>query len=458
MVHGIIQTIIISAVLKNTEALAGGSVAITISEVVGLSTLAFHRATNIYYGQLTRQKNPNVEAMRETTTFKIVSAYGIVILAGVLVLSIGAHNIIGASTNKNQDVVNYGAPYLNFVLLSWALNPFIYSFNYTLNPSGKAHVAMTTSFIGILCNLLFAFLLVSPDIGELGIIGAPIGEAMSKFIQLSLIFAYIFYQKPLWRPKLKFWQIRKWVWFNSLKTGILIWPAEVLYVIFLLILNTIIYNTMPNEGAAITAAVIPILGSFFGLFHYTLATGIRTVLPRYVSSYMGIDQAEQTKLNAQKVLGVVTGINIVFSLIILSAAWWYPLAYSGALKTDLSKEVAKYMLIGGAFYYFLHNTAKAIMYTVRTGGYQLMWSIIDQFPYFAIYLPLIYVLLYYHVFTVSYMFMIVLITTFLHFILCVVLYYKLDWTTKNLVKPVTLEATAQKKAFTKNIFTSDPGL
>ena len=455
MINGIISSIIISTILKNSSALYAQGIASMISEVVGISTLAFHRASNVYYGQLTRQKKPNVEAMQETTTFKIVTAYCIVTLAAILVLSIGAGTLVGAASKNNAKAMSYGGPYLNYILIIWTMTPVIYAINYTLNASGKAHISMSISFVGIVFNLLFAWLLVDPSITpHLGIRGAAIGEALSKFIQLIIIIFYLIKFKPLWTPKLRFWKIRKWMWINGLKTGLFIWPSEVLYTIFILLLSTIIANTAATSTQAsdIGAAVIPILGSFLGLFYYTLATGLRSVLPRYVASYMGLDDVKKTKLNAEKVLGMVTWVNILFSLIILSSAWWYPLAYSGSLTSDLSKNVAKYMLIGCAFSYFFYKTSNAVIYTMRKGGYQLILSMVDQLPYYAVYLPLTFLLLHYKAVNIEYVFLIVPFSTIFQYVISIVLYYQLPWYNKNLVKKVTLSKEEAKNVTEKNIF------
>ncbi len=455
MISGIIQTVILSAVLKDTSALAGGIVAILISEVVGISIQAFDKASNIYYGQFRGDKITHQESIKETTAFKIVMGYCIFVLAIVLVTSIGAKNIISA-TSKDKTVVEYGADYLNFSLIVWATLPLFYSFNFTLLASDKAHVSLLSCLIGVGINLLTVWLLVSPKIGSLGIKGIPIGNAISNFVQIIVLISYILWKKPKWTPKLKFWEIDKFVWRNTLITGIVISLADVIAPVFTILLNLIIYRSLPSnprQATSITVAVIPIFNLFLGIFYYMVSTGLLAVLPRYVGKRLGRSKYDEAKLNSQKILGVATWINIVFSLIILSSAWWYPLVYSGSLKTELSKEVAKYMLIGSAFCYFFYKTASSIVATIRTGSklwYQLLISVGDQIPYYIVYLPLTFVLLYYHCLPIPYVFMVMAFTPVIQYSIAICLYYKLDWT-KNLINKDTFSEEREEKV-EKNVF------
>ena len=433
----VVDVFIISHFLPIT-AVNGAAVGVVGVNLIIFTIFAATGSGSIYYGQMLRQKKVSIEMIKQTTRFRIMGSYVVVVFFLILFFSIGTNRIVGFMVNHNPEATHYGDVYLRYLLLTLIFIPFLYSSYSTLNASGKSIIPMFNNIMSVATNLGVTLLLIEPKIGDMGILAAPIGTLIARVLETLFISMYLYKTKPMWLPGWRFWKIGRWMLKKGTITAFLLLPSEILYIIFLLTMQVIVAHTETQ----VTLAGVNVVNLSLEIY-YSLLTALYSVVPRYISSFIGVNDHKQAKINSQKILAVICLLAMFFATILFSSAFWWPYLFSTHSLPPQGFKIVEWMLIGNSFGFFLYCNAYATFTVVRAGGYQAIVSCADQSPYFLIYLPLLYVLLAFHVMAPYLVMFTVAFTVIIQYCLAIFLYYKVGWCTNNLITEITQEQNTQ---------------
>ncbi|MGF1807917.1 polysaccharide biosynthesis C-terminal domain-containing protein, partial [Aliivibrio sifiae] len=139
------------------------------------------------------------KGLRETTVLTwLTSTVGAFII--IVILQFSAEMVMRLASSDST-VIELGAEYIRITSWSMLAIAFSASLGASFRSIQKPGVSTFFSAIGIVCNILFNWVLIFGHLGfpSLGIKGAAIATVISSLIEITLFYGYLVYQKHLLR-------------------------------------------------------------------------------------------------------------------------------------------------------------------------------------------------------------------------------------------------------------------
>lgn len=408
------------------------------------SITAFAVAGNVYYGQFL--KTNNKRKIKETTNFKLLSSLMVFLLFLVIFYSVGQSRLLnllysGSTTGFAQDRA-YGAYYLKWLMLATAPVIITSPLYATLNADKKAWVPLCNTIWSVGLNALFVYLLISGTGLHLGLKGVALGTLIARFIEIVTLCIYLAITRPGWLPSIKT-GISKWSFKKMTLAGLMIWPSEALYPLFGLLSTKVGIWAAPYKGIELNDWLsIQSTTNVIGSLAFSLTVGCYAAVPYFVGSHLGRNEFQTARDNSKRVIGASFLAIMIVTLFIICSAFWYPYVfyrkvfYQNNQINNFYVYIAQLSIWSLSITFIIYACAVQMFTIVRSGGYQIVVSLVDQLPWFCIYLPATYLLYRYcnQQTPIWYLQLAGAGFDIPELIGAILLYYLLPWHKKNLIK------------------------
>ena len=136
----------------------------------------------------------NDRGIRDTFRFKILVAIGLTV-AGIGIFLVGGDALIGLylegdpGSPEALETLHYGKKYLMAALFGLAPFALANAYSGTLREIGETTVPMKAGIAAVFVNLVLNYILIFGHFGapELGVVGAAIATAVSRYVELAMV-------------------------------------------------------------------------------------------------------------------------------------------------------------------------------------------------------------------------------------------------------------------------------
>lgn len=342
--------------------------------------------------------------------FRAKIIIGIVLLIVGLLVFIFLHQPLinmflheGGSSGNIYKTFNYAKDYLFIMLIG--LPPFVLAncYSTTLKEAGQTVVPMIAGFMAVGVDVVFNYLLIFGKFGfpELGVEGAAIATALSRFIECGYLVIYTHKKSHIYKfikgayASLK---IPVGLARNMLLKGSPVLINEFLWS-FGLTLQT---QALSTRGLAAIGAlnINNTVSNVFNTVFLTLGLSISIV----VGQLLGASKLKEAKDTARKmtVFSVLTACMV--SIVLVIVAPYFPLIYD---TTDEIRYLATRFIWVLALVTPLNSFCNATYFTLRSGGKTIITFLFDSCYIWLVNVPLSMGLAYFTDLPVIYIFLIV---------------------------------------------------
>ncbi|MBO7196233.1 MAG: MATE family efflux transporter [Clostridia bacterium] len=390
-----------------TEQMSGVAIVNQFIFVFNLAVFGAISGAGIFTAQFNGRGD--VEGVRQTMRMKLIICAVIGVL-GVGVLSVFGDYLITTFLHEGTEgdlalTLLSGEKYLSCIIIG--LIPFAFSQVYasTLRETGETVVPMVASVVSIATNFVFNGLLIFGLLGfpELGVEGAAIATAISRFTELFILFAWTHRNKvkcPFAVGVFSNFRIP-----TALVKQILIKGTPIL-------LNELFWSlsvTVSNQcyslrGLDVVAAmnISFTLQNLLSVAYFALSSSIAII----VGNLLGAGKLEEAKETDRKLLGFAVFVGCCMTVIQLTLSGVFPLLYN---TTDEVRHLSSYIMTCFALTMPAAALATSTYYTIRSGGRVFITMLFDSVYAWVIVMPVVFSLAYFTSLPFKYLLPIVLV-------------------------------------------------
>ena len=308
-----------------------------------------------YYG-IKDEKN-----MGKTFAFKIIASCFVAGLATIIIAIFG-RDIVSLFLNSEKEI-SIALDYLNIV--NYTLIPFAISvtLSSTLREYHIGLPPMIITFIGVIFNLIFNYLLIYGKFGfpAMGAVGAAIGTIINRIIEcvvliiLCMIKKYGFVKNFISSFKIE----------NSLFKKMLIKSIPLMFNEFLWGLQQTVIVFFFAKNDAIATTVLPIVSTIVNLL-FVVILGIGNAVSIAVGNTIGENEIKRAQKEAYITLGFTTICCLILGIILLLFAEPIVSLYTGVSLN--ARELAAVLIRFNAFFILLSGVNTNLFFLLRAGG------------------------------------------------------------------------------------------
>ena len=405
------------------------SIDIQIFSVLFFVLLSIITGSNIFSGQYLGTKEFN--KLKETNNFKILLGFIITIIFIVVVFIIGPNNFINflisnkagntSQIKENKDTIAKAVKYFYYLLPTLFIIVLTTPFYMLTSFTNQIHVSLIIVGCAVVVNATISFVLVKYY--SLDIVGVGIANIVTRCFTLTCIIIYCIWKKPIWLPNLNFFKIRKDIWKKCILSSLGLLIGEIAFPVFLLLQSIIVAKVGNNNLFAGLNSVNYINDLFYSSFF-----GFYAAVPIFISKQLGEGKTELAKTNSEKIISVSLVILIISAIFMISGFFWY-----SKLLNNLSPEgaqIASWFLLGNGIAIIFLGLALQKLTFIKTGNYTVIGSLTDVIPNYLLYLPVLFLLLYFKPMPYKYIFLIVPLCNLVQYVVSTILYRYLKWNKK----------------------------
>jgi putative MATE family efflux protein len=287
-----------------------------------------------------------------------------------------------------QATLGYGREYLWVMLIG--LPPFVLEEIYasTLREGGETKVPMIAGVVAVLVNLTLNYLLIFGKFGfpELGVVGAAIATAISRYVQMVVVIAWT-HRNPEKMPFItgayREWKVPGQLTWNIFRKGTPLMLNEILWSAGMAIM-TQCYSTRGLDAVA-ALNISTVISNLFNVVFVAMGSAVSII----VGQLLGAGKMEEAKDTDRKLIAFAVMSCVVMGAIVFVLAPLFPKLYNTStevkeLATVLLRVAALCMPIFG----FLHTT----YFTLRSGGKTIITFLFDSVFLWCVSIPVAYVL------------------------------------------------------------------
>ncbi len=411
-----------------TEQMSGVSIVNQFIFVFNLAIFGAISGAGIFTAQFNGRGD--TEGVRNTMRIKLVACLVIGIL-GVLALELFGDSLINNFLHEGSgeqaldlDVVFASAKeYLIYIVIG--LIPFAFSQAYasTLRETGETFIPMVASSASIVTNCVFNAILIFGLLGfpALGVAGAAIATALSRFVELFILVFWTHLNKGKCKYAdglFKGFSVPRALIKQVVIKGTPILCNELLWSVSITTIN-MCYSTRGTD--VIAAMNISFnLQNLLSVAYFALSSSIAII----VGNLLGAGKLEEAKDTDKKLLAFSVVMGAIMMGIQLLLAPVFPKIY-----TDVAGviELATYNMVCFGFTMPFAALATATYYTIRSGGRVFITMLFDSVYAWVIVIPTVAALAYLTELPFVYMLPIVLIVENLKVIPGLILVHKGIW-------------------------------
>lgn len=376
-----------------TEQMSGVSIVNQLVFVFNLCIFGGLSGIGIFTSQFFGKND--TEGIRYTLRMKLITAVTVSIAAIALFNFYDDYfiNLFLHEAGDSGDLaltLSFAKEYLEIILiglLPFALSQMLAS---TLRETGNTFTPMLSGLTAVIINLVFNYLLIFGKAGfpELGVKGAAIATAMSRFVELIVVAVYIIVKSEKY-PYIK-------GAFGSLKI-----PGKLLLSMLTkgspLLINELLWSggvttlsiAYSLHGISVVAAcsIASSVTNLFNIAFISMGASIGII----AGKALGAGKHEEAIDNVRKMIFLSVSISIVVGIILYFAAGSITVLF----KTDEeSKRLAHYFIRVCSFVMPLNAFANASYFTLRSGGKTLITFVFDSGALWFVSVPLAFILFY----------------------------------------------------------------
>lgn len=386
---GLLDNIMVGRI--GTEQMSGIAIVNQLLMVFNLAIFGAISGVGIFGAQFFGCKNH--KGVQHTLRFKIYVGLGILVL-GTIILMAGGDQLIQmylhgeGNEQALQATLGYGRKYL-WVMLA-GLPPFVLEEIYasTLREGGETKVPMIAGVVAVLVNLTLNYLLIFGKFGfpELGVVGAAIATAISRYVQMVVVIAWT-HRNPEKMPFItgayREWKVPGQLTWNIFRKGTPLMLNEILWSAGMAIM-TQCYSTRGLDAVA-ALNISTVISNLFNVVFVAMGSAVSII----VGQLLGAGKMEEAKDTDRKLIAFAVMSCVVMGAIVFVLAPLFPKLYNTStevkeLATVLLRVAALCMPIFG----FLHTT----YFTLRSGGKTIITFLFDSVFLWCVSIPVAYVL------------------------------------------------------------------
>ena len=386
---GLLDNIMVGRI--GTEQMSGIAIVNQLLMVFNLAIFGAISGVGIFGAQFFGCKN--YKGVQHTLRFKIYVGLGILVL-GTIILMAGGDQLIQmylhgeGNEQALQATLGYGREYLWVMLIG--LPPFVLEEIYasTLREGGETKVPMIAGVVAVLVNLTLNYLLIFGKFGfpELGVVGAAIATAISRYVQMVVVIAWT-HRNPEKMPFItgayREWKVPGQLTWNIFRKGTPLMLNEILWSAGMAIM-TQCYSTRGLDAVA-ALNISTVISNLFNVVFVAMGSAVSII----VGQLLGAGKMEEAKDTDRKLIAFAVMSCVVMGAIVFVLAPLFPKLYNTStevkeLATVLLRVAALCMPIFG----FLHTT----YFTLRSGGKTIITFLFDSVFLWCVSIPVAYVL------------------------------------------------------------------
>lgn len=386
---GLLDNIMVGRI--GTEQMSGIAIVNQLLMVFNLAIFGAISGVGIFGAQFFGCKNH--KGVQHTLRFKIYVGLGILVL-GTIILMAGGDQLIQmylhgeGNEQALQATLGYGREYLWVMLIG--LPPFVLEEIYasTLREGGETKVPMIAGVVAVLVNLTLNYLLIFGKFGfpELGVVGAAIATAISRYVQMVVVIAWT-HRNPEKMPFItgayREWKVPGQLTWNIFRKGTPLMLNEILWSAGMAIM-TQCYSTRGLDAVA-ALNISTVISNLFNVVFVAMGSAVSII----VGQLLGAGKMEEAKDTDRKLIAFAVMSCVVMGAIVFVLAPLFPKLYNTStevkeLATVLLRVAALCMPIFG----FLHTT----YFTLRSGGKTIITFLFDSVFLWCVSIPVAYVL------------------------------------------------------------------
>ncbi|MBR4291911.1 MAG: MATE family efflux transporter [Oscillospiraceae bacterium] len=320
------------------------------------------------------------EGIRYTFRFKVLACTILSLLAVGFFLLFGEPLIKlylqgEGSAEDAALVLQYGKDYL--AMTYWGFVPFALSNAYagTLRETGQTTVPMVAGITAVLVNLVLNYVLIFGHFGapELGVQGAAIATAISRYVELSIVAGWTHRNKKIC------------AFIDGAYSSLCI-PGTLLKKIIAkgtpLLLNEAFWsggmaflNQCYSTCGLDVVPAMNISSTIFNLASVAFISGGNTVGILMGQMLGAGNTVEHIRDTNRKLITANVAVGVVFGLLLASISGLFPLIYN---TTDSIRQMATQLILICAVMMPIHSYLNATYFTLRSGGKAFVTFVFDS--------------------------------------------------------------------------------
>ena len=374
-----------------TEQLSGVSIVNDLMFVYQLCLFGAISGAGIFTAQYYGQRN--TEGVRDTFRIKIVIC-GIIMLLGMSIFGLRDRTLIsyylheGSQSGDLAATLGYGHTYMMIMLAGLLPQAAEFVYSSTLRETGETVVPMRASFAAVFVNLVLNYILIYGKLGfpVLGVAGAALATAISRFIQAFIVIAWTHRHNDV-KPYINGAYASFKVAGNLVKkvcvTGLPLVVNESLWSIGI-VLQKQSYST---RGLAVVAG-LNINSTFFNVFAICfIAFGDAVAI--MVGQLLGAGKMDEAKDTGIKINVFVTFSCIVMGTVLYLVAGYLPEFYN--TTAEVKALAGDFLRVTGVLMP-LFGLCHSLYFTIRAGGKTFITFLFDSAFLMVIGVPLAFIL------------------------------------------------------------------
>lgn len=415
-----------------TEQMSGVAIVNQFIFVFNLAIFGAVSAAGIFTAQF-NGRGDNV-GVRNTLRIKLVACLIIGVL-GVGVLTFFGSDLSQAFLHEGSDgdlvlALRSAENYLAYIVIG--LIPFAISQAYasTLRETGQTVVPMVASVVSIATNFVLNGLLIFGLFGfpELGVAGAAIATAISRFAEIGILVFWAHTNKakcPYIVGLFRDFKVPATLIKQILVKGTPILFNELFWSLSITVSNQC-YST---RGLDVIAAmnISFTLQNLLSVSYFALSSSIAII----VGNLLGAGKIEEAKETDKKLLAFSVFMGMCMMGVQFALSGVFPLLYN---TTHSVRELSRYIMICFGFTMPAAALATATYYTIRSGGRVFVTMLFDSVYAWVIVMPVVACLSYFTDLSFYYMLPIVLVVENLKLIPGLILVHNGMWARQIKVK------------------------
>ncbi len=408
-----------------TEQMSGVAIVNMFIFVFNLSIFGAISGAGIFTAQFNGRGD--TEGVRNTFRIKLIICL-LVGIAGVGVIGGFGDALISSFLHEGTDgdlalTMAAGKDYLSFIIIG--LVPFAISQAYasTLRETGETVVPMAASVVSIATNFVFNGLLIFGLLGfpRLGVVGAAIATALSRFVELAVLVIYTHTHKkklPFILGVFRHFRVPAALVKQVALKGAPILANELFWSLSVTMCNQCYSTRGLDVVAAINISFT--IQNLLSVAYFALSSSIAII----VGNLLGAGKFEEAKDADKKLLAFAVFVGMIMMGIQISLSGVFPLLYETTAEV---RELSGYVMTCFALSMPAAALATSTYYTIRSGGRVYITMLFDSVYAWGIVMPVVFILSYFTAVPFTWLLPIVLIVENLKLVPGLILVNKGIW-------------------------------
>lgn len=413
-----------------TEQMSGVAIVNQLFFIFNLSLFGLCSGIGIFTAQYHGAGND--EGVRQTFRAKLIMSLIVTVVFG-LIFYFASDGLIGIFLNDGSQegdlaaTLSYAKEYLFILLIGFVPFAVTMAYSSTLRELESSLLPMIAGFIAVIFNCIGNYILIFGKLGcpVLGVKGAAISTAVSRYIELLIIVIATHVQKNKFvfakGIYLHLFSIGKDLFKNICRKGLPLFFNELLWACAM----SALAQAYSVRGLAVVAAysISSTVFNLFSIVYISLGNSIGIITGKYLG-YGDFD----TAIDYDRKLIVFSIImGTLFGGIMCALSPVFPKIYN---TTDEVKEIAMFLIIVAGCTMPIESFNNASYFTLRSGGKTGITFVYDSIFVSCFNVPLAMILVHCTSLGIVYVYMIVYISDFLKSVIGFTLIKKKVWLNK----------------------------